>query len=110
MREVPFTFNEHVQLATDLDGMWSTIMQHITRLSESYPKTSRQVKRARNVQRAIDSLRCEMDTAFYREFPGLQFRHPHYEWVHTPYYNPKNKSEAKCHSRTVSALSTGDQR
>ncbi len=90
MRKIQFTFSEHVQLANDLDGMRVTATQHILRLSEAYAKTSRQVKRAMKIQKAIDSLRCEMDNVFYHEYPGVQHRKPYYEWVHTPYYNPEN--------------------
>jgi len=79
MRKIQFTFNDHVQLATDLDGMRATAIQYLKRLSESYPKTSRQVKQAIKIQKAIDSLRCEMDNVFYREYPGVQHRKPHYE-------------------------------
>lgn len=95
MRKKTFTFNEHVQLAGDLDGMRATLMMHIVRLSECYPKSSRQVKLVRALQKAIDSLRCEMDNVFYREYPSEQYRAPHYEWVHTPYYTPKTVQKCK---------------
>ena len=88
MRKIPFTFSEHVQMGNDLDGIRSTVLQYITRLSEAYPKTSRQVRRVIAIQKAIDSLRCEMDNVFYREYPGEKFRRPYYDWVHTPYFNP----------------------
>lgn len=91
MRKIPFTLNEHVQLANDLDGMRSTVLQYVTRLPEAYPLASRQVKRTQKLLVAIDSLRCEMDNVFCREYPGEQFRCPHYEWVHTPYFNPESK-------------------
>jgi hypothetical protein len=91
-RKTKFTFNEHVQLANDLDGMRTTVMQHITRISESYPKTSRQVKCALKILKSIDSLRSEMDNVFYREYPGAQYRSPNYSWIHTPYYNSKSKN------------------
>ncbi|MBN1123356.1 MAG: hypothetical protein JXA82_00015 [Sedimentisphaerales bacterium] len=93
MRKIQFTFSEHVQLATDLDGMRTIAIMHLKRLSESYPKTSRQVRQAIKIQKAIDSLRCEMDNVFYREYPGAQFRRPYYDWVHTPYFNPESKKK-----------------
>ena len=93
MRKIQFSFSDHVQLATDLDGMRATAIQYIMRLSESYPKTSRQVRRAIKIQKAIDSLRCEMDNVFYREYPGPLSRKPYYEWVHTPYFNPESEKK-----------------
>ena len=95
MRKKPFTFNEHIQLATDLDGMRATLMMHITRLHEAYPFASRQVKRTRKLLDAIDSLRCEMDNVFYREYPEPQHRKPYYEWIHTPYFNPENEKRIR---------------
>ncbi|MBN1124483.1 MAG: hypothetical protein JXA82_05705 [Sedimentisphaerales bacterium] len=89
MRKIQFTFSDHVQLATDLDGMRTIAILHLKRLSEAYPKTSRQVRQAIKIQKAIDSLRCEMDNVFCREYPGAQFRRPYYDWVHTPYFNPE---------------------
>jgi hypothetical protein len=95
MRKKPFTFNEHVQLAVDLDGMRSTLMQHNTRLSEPYGKTSRQVRCVQKMLKSIDSLRSEMDNVFCREYPGEEYRKPHYEWIHTPYYNPENQKRIR---------------
>ena len=95
MQKKPFTFNEHVQLATDLDGMRATLMMHVTRLFECYPKASRQIKLTRALQKAIDSLRSQMDDVFYREYPGKESRKPYYEWIHTPYFNPENQKRIR---------------
>jgi len=94
-RKTNFTFDEHVQLGVDLDGMRTTLMMHIVQVSKCYPKTSRQVKCALNILKSIDSLRSEMDNVFYREYPGAQYRSPHYSWIHTPYYNSKSKNHIK---------------
>ena len=89
MRKEEFTFQDHLQLAEELCRMRVIVMRHIGKLSRSYSKTSRQVNRVLKTQKAIDSLRCEMDNVFYREYPSKQYRAPHYEWVHTPYFNPE---------------------
>ena len=84
-----FTFEEHIKFADELCQMRAVAMRSVARLHNCYPFASRQVKRVKKLLNAIDSLRCEMDNVFYREYPGEQYRSPHYEWVHTPYYNPE---------------------
>lgn len=91
-----FTFEDHLQLAEELCRMRVIAMRYIGKLSRSYSKTSRQVNRVLKTQKAIDALRCEMDNVFYREYPGEQYRAPHYEWVHTPYYNPECEKRIRC--------------
>lgn len=92
MRKTQFNFDEHVQLATDLDSIRTTVMMHVARLSKCYSKSSRQIKLVRTLQKTVDSLRCTMDDAFHCEYPGEHYRKPYYDWVHSPYYFPKNEN------------------
>ncbi len=90
-KDKQFLLEDHVRLAEQLCRMHIIALRYVARLSKSYPFSSLHVKRAWKVYKAIDSLRCEMDNVFYHEYPGPQFRKPHYEWVRTPYFNPKNE-------------------
>ena len=91
-----FTFEDHVQMAEELCRMRLIVMSQMQKLEKSYPKTSLPNRRQWKLYKAIDALRCEMDNVFYREYPGAQYRKPHYEWVHTPYYNPDSEKRIIC--------------
>jgi hypothetical protein len=84
-----FSLQEHQQLADELCKMRLTAIQYAVKISRAYPNISRQVRQVKKFQRVIDSLRCEMDNVFYREYPEKEFRKPYFEWVHTPYFNPE---------------------
>lgn len=86
-RNKQFSVEEHEQFAAELCRMRLIAMQYAVKTGQ--PKGSQQARRLLKLQRVIDSLRSEMDNLFYRDYPQKEYRKPHREWVHTPYYNPE---------------------
>jgi hypothetical protein len=77
------SLDEHIELAAKLYAIRGAVMAD---LLNRYPKQSQQVKAIWKLYRAIDSVRCVMDDAFYQEYPQAEYRRPHKPWTHTPYY------------------------
>lgn len=77
---------EHIALGAELTQMQERVVKISVQLSNAYPVSSRAVDLARRVDRALNALRCELDSVSARENPGDD------NWAPNIYYGANHAS------------------